>query len=170
MGCTWPPEIEKHGFSPEMDVSERDKKNLKSGASNFEKQKNCSILLKRSSQLRKQIIWWMSTWVPIWSRISKSRFFEKNTFLWQKIIKMLQLLCFSKLWAQIFRAILSVSNSFISGVFCVRTHLRSGYPPPVLTYNSKMWFHNLLNRFLFAQLFWICFRYIFTNLKKHWNP
>ena len=43
-GCTWPPEIGKHGFSPEMDVSERDKKNLKSGASNFEKQKNESIL------------------------------------------------------------------------------------------------------------------------------
>ena len=79
-GCTWPPEIGKHGFSPEMDVSERDKKNLKSRASNFEKQKNGSILLKRSSQLRKQIIWWMSTWVPIWSRISKSRFFGKTLF------------------------------------------------------------------------------------------
>ena len=42
-GCTWPPEIGKHGFSPEMDVSGRDKKNLKSGAPNFEKQKNESI-------------------------------------------------------------------------------------------------------------------------------
>ena len=43
-GCTWPPEIGKHGFSPEMDVSEWDKKTLKSGAHNFEKQKNDSIL------------------------------------------------------------------------------------------------------------------------------
>ena len=42
-GCTWPPEIGKHGFSPEMDVSGRDKKKLKSGAPNFEKQKNESI-------------------------------------------------------------------------------------------------------------------------------
>ena len=38
-GCTWPPEIGKHGFSPEMDVSGRDKQNLKTGAPNFEKQK-----------------------------------------------------------------------------------------------------------------------------------
>ena len=42
-GCTWPPELGKHGFSPEMDVSGRDKKKLKSGAPNFEKQKNESI-------------------------------------------------------------------------------------------------------------------------------
>ena len=39
---------------------------------------------------------------------------------------MLYFFCFSKLWAQIFRANLSVSNSFISGVFVVSGLISGG--------------------------------------------
>ena len=39
---------------------------------------------------------------------------------------MIDFFCFLKVRAQIFREMLSDSNSFISGVFCVRTHLSMG--------------------------------------------
>ena len=46
-------------------------------------------------------------------------------------------LFFSKLWTQIFRRMLSDSNSFISGVFCIREHPRRGTGIPFLAYDCK---------------------------------
>ena len=40
---------------------------------------------------------------------------------------------FSKLWAHIFRDVLSLSNSFISSIFCVKVSSQETVPPPLLT-------------------------------------
>ena len=51
---------------------------------------------------------------------------ERSKFFWKK------------LWAQIFRFFLSDSNSFISGVFCIRNHLGGGgYPLHILPVRWK---------------------------------
>ena len=50
--------------------------------------------------------------------------------------------CFSKLWAQIFRKVLSVSNSFISVVFCDWEHHRgydSGYIKYLILVQTQSW-------------------------------
>ena len=43
---------------------------------------------------------------------------SEKTGFFGDFFRLLQLFCFSKLWVQIFRKLLSGSNSFISGVFC----------------------------------------------------